>query len=140
MGDYPIEHMLLTDTDMKRTTEFNQLKMPTTVETLQTLESQPITGRNKSSTNTLHERSVTSANGKTANERRGQPKQESGPVDYKLLCSTLFSCCDCLLVLPTVMMRKNFTAKAKSRLSVEEAHQDMIYSQERKQQQLLYVQ
>ena len=132
MGDYPIEHLLLTETDQKRTTEFHKLRMPTTVETLHTLESQPITGRNKSSTSTLQERTVTSSNGKTANQRRGQPKAEAGPVDYKLLCSTLFSCCDCLLVLPTVMMRKNFTAKAKSRLSVEEAHQEMIYSQERK--------
>ena len=101
------------------------------METLHTLDSQPITGRNKGSSSALMERSMTS-NGKTANERRGQPKAEGGPVDYKLLCSTLFSCCDCLLVLPTVMMRKNFTAKAKSRLSVEEAHQEMIYTQERK--------
>jgi hypothetical protein len=72
------------------------------------------------------------SNGKSAADRRGEPKTEPGQMDYKLLCSTLFSCCDCLLLLPTVMMRKNFTAKAKSKLSIEDEHHVMQKTHERK--------
>jgi hypothetical protein len=60
-------------------------------------------------------------------------------MDYKILCSTLFSCCDCFLVLPTVMMRKNFTAKAKTKLSIEEEHHEMQKMHERKKRELFYV-
>jgi len=37
------------------------------------------------------------------------------------------------------MMRKNFTAKAKTKLSIEEEHHEMQKTHERKQRELLYV-
>jgi hypothetical protein len=37
------------------------------------------------------------------------------------------------------MMRKNFTAKAKTKLSIEEEHHEMQKTHERKQRDLLFV-
>jgi hypothetical protein len=38
------------------------------------------------------------------------------------------------------MMRKNFTAKAKTKLSIEDEHHVMKKTHEKKQRELLYVQ
>lgn len=71
--DNPNEH-LFTETDQKRSSEYHRLRVPTTMETLHTLETHPRDHFNLRRNNTtLQDRSILS-NGKTAAQRRGAPK------------------------------------------------------------------
>jgi hypothetical protein len=45
--------------------------------------------------------------------RNNSSHQNKGQLDYKLLCISLFSCCDCLFTIPSVMLRRNISLKSR---------------------------